>query len=963
MNDVPLPTTSTPEHASAEPPPSVQSAEMPTDTSAGIRTPDQRIRVFVSSTLDELAPERAAARSAISQLRLTPVMFELGARPYPPRDLYRAYLAQSDIFLGIYWQRYGWVAPGMEVSGLEDEEQLSNGKPRLIYLKTPAPQREPRLQALVDRVRADEVVSYQKFTTPDELREAIANDLAVLLTERFTSTIQPLQSPATEHTTSAFTRPALPPLPIPRSRLIDRSHEVATTHNLLLQADTGLVTLTGPGGVGKTRVALQAAADAAKQFADGVAFLALATVTDPQLVIPTIAQELSVAGENSRAVDERLLEFLRPKQLLLVLDNLEQLVTVAAAWIPAALAAAPLLKVLATSREPLRVRDEHVVPVAPLALPVAEDPAMPPDVERLGEAPAVALFVDRAREIQPDFTLTTQNALAVSAICQRLDGLPLAIELAVARLPVLPPGALLARLEHRLPLLSHGPRDLPTRQQTLRDTIAWSYDLLTARDQTLFRQLAVFVAGCTLDAAQAVCSLANTVADDLDVAVLEGVASLVDQSLLLAREAQDGFGGEPRFAMLETIREFAMAQLLASGEAAAVQQRHAAFFSTVAEGALLLILPDRDARLTRLEREGDNLRTALAWCTREKSQSHELEIGLQLAGHLSWYWYMQGRLEEGRRWLEDLLARADKTAEIQQSATGRLAWAKTLLQDGWLALAQGDASSAGARTEQSVSIFRVVGEKQWLGLSVMVLGMVRISQGMPSEAQLLLEESLTLFREIGGMMGQANGAFALFQLGRAAQAVSDLEGASAFYKQSLALYQQLGDTLGSAFAAYALESMVGARGDEAIAPQMLVQELLSGRRTQDRYELAQLLLDAGTASLRHGDPQRAQSLLVESLRLWHDIGARAGTARALAGLAAVAAAQGKAERAGRLFGAAKAMRPPTERLMTDASGPQIDQDVEAARAHVDAKAFAAGWDAGQALTEGQAVAEALEGAQ
>jgi hypothetical protein len=214
-----------------------------------IRTHDQRIRVFVSSTLDELAPERAAARQAIAQLRLTPVMFELGARPYPPRDLYRAYLAQSDIFVGLYWQRYGWVAPGMDISGLEDEERLAAGKPRLIYLKTPAPQREPRLQALLDRLRAEEVASYQKFTTPDELREALANDLAVLLTERFTSAARP-QPPTPAPATGHPTRPALPPLPLPRDRLIDRTQEVAVARDLLLRADSGLVTLTGPGGVG-----------------------------------------------------------------------------------------------------------------------------------------------------------------------------------------------------------------------------------------------------------------------------------------------------------------------------------------------------------------------------------------------------------------------------------------------------------------------------------------------------------------------------------------------------------------------------------------------------------------------------------------------------------------------------------------------------------------------------------------
>src|SRR5438067_6454178 len=250
-------------------------------TAPVIRTPDQRVRVFVSSTLDELAPERVAAREAITQLRLTPVLFESGARPYPPRELYRSYLAQSDIFIGLYWQRYGWVAPDMTISGLEDEYHLSGGKPRLIYLKTPAPEREPGLQGLLDRMRSEEVASYQKFSTPEELRERIANDLALLLTERFARTPK----------ASADARLA----PLPRSRLIDREQELAQARALLQREDVGLVTLTGPGGVGKTRLAVKIAADLAPQFADGVAFISLASLTDPTLLVPTVARALGAS--------------------------------------------------------------------------------------------------------------------------------------------------------------------------------------------------------------------------------------------------------------------------------------------------------------------------------------------------------------------------------------------------------------------------------------------------------------------------------------------------------------------------------------------------------------------------------------------------------------------------------------------------------------------------------------------
>src|SRR5947207_8186412 len=465
-----------------------QPTEAPS-TAPVIRTPDQRVRVFVSSTLDELAPERVAAREAITQLRLTPVLFELGARPYPPRELYRAYLAQSDIFIGLYWQRYGWVAPAMQVSGLEDEYQLSGTKPKLLYIKTPAPEREPRLQALLDRIRSEDDASYQKFTTPEELRERIANDLAQLLTERFSSTPK----------TPVAIR--LAPLPVPRSRLIDRAQERAQAQALLQREDVGLVTLTGPGGVGKTRVAVQVAADLVPQFTDGVAFISLASLKDPKLVVPTVARALGVSESGSGSLDERLLEYLRPRQVLLVIDNAEQLIS-AAPLATQYLELAPRLKLLVTSREPLRVRDEQIVPVPPLALP---DPAHLPDLEHLVQIPAVALFVERAREARPDFALTSENVAPIVEICQRLDGLPLALELAAAVLSLLPPAALLARLERRLPLPSRGARDLPERQQTLRTTIAWSYDLLEEGEQHLFRRLAAFVGGFTLEAVQAVC--------------------------------------------------------------------------------------------------------------------------------------------------------------------------------------------------------------------------------------------------------------------------------------------------------------------------------------------------------------------------------------------------------------------------------------------------------------------------
>ena len=892
-----------------------------------IRTPDQRVRVFVSSTLDELAPERAAVREAIIQLRLTPVFFESSARPYPPRELYQAYLAQSDIFVGIYWQHYGWVAPTMQVSGLEDEYLLSPDKPRLIYVKSPAPEREPDLQHLLDRIRADGVTSYQKFATPQELGERVANDLALLLTERFTQTPQ----------TTGAVHPA--PLPLARGRLIDREREIALVRDLLMRDDVGVVTLTGLGGVGKTRVAIQAATELASQFRDGVAFVSLALLKTPELVVQTLAQALQVSETPGQALSESLLNYLRTKQLLLVLDNVEQIIS-AAPLVTQALERASRLKVLVTSREALRLIPERVVPLQPLPLP---DPGQLPDLETLAQVPSIALFLERARAVNPGFTLTTDNVAAIIGICRRLDGLPLALELAAARLSVFAPDALLARMEYRLSLLTQGARDLPLRQQTLRNTLAWSYDLLSEREQQVFRHLAVFVGSFSMEAVESVCT------DELHDGneVMERVTELVEKSLI---ELADAGGAVPRFRMLDTVKEYALEQLAANGEEEAVKRRHVDYYLYLAETAEPhLLRPERGVWLERLDRTHDNLRAALTW----SSEHAALGTGLRLAGALTWYWYLRGNLQEGRTFLERFLAQNGQ-------ADSSVARGKALYGASLLTRTQGDFELANQEAEESVSLFRGLTDPYWLALALARLGDIQMSQGKLEEARSLLEESRHLFEEQDLPFLEA---FVLRYLGQAALSNHDLMEAKTLFGQSLVLFQQARDLLGEAATLGALGVVAMAQGDVVTAQSLVNQSLPLMRAAGDPRYLKEFLLMAGTVRLRRGDVQQAYTLFSESLHLWdstEDQENTAGIRWSLIGLAEVATARGQAERAGRLLGAAETLSPRLLNSFEEMSAINLDQEIAQVRTRLDQAALEAGRAAGQVMTKEQVISYALQ---
>jgi predicted ATPase len=557
----------------------------------GIRTPDQRLRVFVSSTLAELIDERRAVSRAISTLRLTPVMFELGARPHPPTELYRAYLAQSDIFVGLYWQSYGQVAPGMEVSGLEDEYELSREIPRLLYVKTPAPDRDPRLVNLLSRMKRE--TAYRRFRSAAELGRLVRDDLATLLSERFAATAR--AAVAVGPITSDRGRP----LPAPTTSLVGREQALDDVADLVLRRHARLVTVTGPGGIGKTRLAIAVGERLREHFGSRTVFVPLASVTRPEMVVGDIGR---AAGADLASRDvplQALVDYFGTSEWLLILDNLEHLVD-AARDLDELLASCPGLAILATSLIVLRLRAEWVYSLQALALPPSPAEAM---FDQFAASPAVALFVERARAVRHDFALTSGNAEAVAEICRRLEGLPLAIELAAARTRLLDPSALLSRLARSLDALGAGTVDMPERQQTLRATVEWSVGLLDPAELSLLETVAVFVDGWTIEAASAVAGIEED-------RVLDLTEALAGHSLIYLDTGDDG----PRSRMLDTIREFVAERLAARPDVAQIRRRHADYYRALAQQAdRPMRFGRQDEWARRLQIERGNLSVAVRW--------------------------------------------------------------------------------------------------------------------------------------------------------------------------------------------------------------------------------------------------------------------------------------------------------------------------------------------------------------
>jgi predicted ATPase/class 3 adenylate cyclase len=1033
-----------------------------------ILTPDQRVRVFISSTLEELAAERAAARRAITRLHLVPVWYESGARPHPPRSMYRAYLAQSQVFVGIYWQRYGWVAPGMEISGLEDEYRLAAGKPMLLYLKRPAPELEPRLAAMIDSIRAAGTVSYRTFATARELERLLADDLAVLLSESFAGAaagtegspgglpqsaeadlpagtvtflltdierstrlwetapeamevalerhdrllaevigdhggvvvtsrgegdsffaVFPSAVSAVEaagacqlrlnreawpegaslrvrmglHTGEAraagsdridhapvnrcarvkaaahggqvlvtsttrglvagrlgggfglqrlgefrlrdlaepeliyqLTHPDLPAefpplvtvaertgnLPVPVSSFIGRDRELEQIAAALGQAR--LVTLSGPGGVGKTRLAVAVGERLRDRFAAAVVFVPLAAVTDPRLVLAGVARAVGAGLGGAGSPLQALAEWLGDDRWLLILDNLEQVVS-AAGQLGELLARCRGVVILATSRTVLGLAAEREYPVPPLPLPADAAPA-----DELVSSPAVALFVDRASAVRPGFTLTADNAAAVAEICRRLEGLPLAIELAAARTRLLDPGALLARLAASLDALGTGAIDLPERQRTLRATVEWSVGLLEDGERSLLETAAVFTGGWTIEAAAQVARLEEDRA-------LELLEALARHSLIQL----DSTGPGPRCRMLETVRAFVAERLAARPDAGEVQRRHAECYRVLAEEA------DRPLRgagpgewLERLEAEAGNLAAAVRWrlaCD---------PVPLPHLFRILWpFWYLRDRQAEARPWVEELLSAA---VPLDPQARAELEWAAAVTAN-----EVGDDAAALAARRRLEPLLKEFQDPFLHGISQLAMAWTSPITG---DFEGALREVSASLEELRGQEEPFFTALAAFTAGTAETALGRPDGA----RRHLRVMRELADRFGYT------------------------------------WLTASAQLQLGTLAIMQGRPDQARELLEEALDLSLAIRIIRNVTLCLAAFAQLAFAEGDHQRAALLAGAAEGLRRRAGLSTRPILRPSVAQLAAQIRQALGDDQFGQAFAAGSRLSQQEAVA-------
>ena len=788
---------------------------------SGIRTPDQRVRVFVSSTLEELAAERRAARAAIEQLRLAPVMFESGARAHPPQEVYRAYLAQSDIFVGIYWQRYGWVGPGMAMSGLEDELRLSAGMPRLLYVKVPAPGMEPGLSQMLADIRAEGGPAYKRFSSARELRGFIASDLAMMLAERFGGPDRAARWPA---------------IPAPATGLVGRDADVAEVTRMLTGPEGRLVVLTGAGGAGKTRLALAVAGRVWERWADGAAFVDLSPVTDSGQVPDAIASALGLVGQGRERPGDTVARGLAHREMLLVLDNFEQVLGAAPA-VADLLQRVPGLRVLVTSRVVLRLRGEQEWRVDPLCVPPPES-----TLAVLAEAPAVRLFVDRAQDVQPGFTLTSGNAAAVAELCRRLDGLPLALELAAASMRLLTPDQILARLPG--PLEHPGAvADLPGRQQTLTSTIRWSYDLLPAPARQMLARLSVFAAPFTTTAAGQVAGpdAGDAVQDDAvqDDAV-QDLATLLDHSMISPADRADG---QQAFRLLGPIRRFAAAQLADPGQTLSQLERY--LLGVLDDASPQYGSQDRDMR--RLDSEQPNLHAVLAWIADGRRPPGQLVRAL---GDV-WVWLLvRGHLRQSATLWQQILSL------LAQEPPGGDPMARAwLLAGGWMNA--GEFTKAIAAVDEVLPDARHAEKPSRIALLLMARGIARADTAH-DRARADLAEALAVARAADDPLVLG---YVQVHYGARLGLDGDSDQARVLHEQALTIARSTGDENLRAEAHYVLAVDALAAGDTRSAAPQLAAAVLHYRGIDHLEGLTRCAAALSELALQRGDPHLAARLI------------------------------------------------------------------------------------------------------
>ncbi|BDV29686.1 DUF4062 domain-containing protein [Microbacterium terricola] len=856
------------------------------DTHQVIRTPDQRLRVFVSSTLRELADERAAVRRAVERMHLAPVMFELGARPHPPRALYRSYLAQSDVFVGIYWNSYGWVAPDEQISGLEDEYDLAPASmPKLIYIKR-SDAREERLAQLIGRIQSDDVAAYLPFDSAEDLEGRIADDLATLLAERFDDSRRSAEPDEASGSTLAAR------VPVPYTTTIGREHDIARVRQLLAAGEHRVLSLIGPGGIGKSRLAIEVAYASADLFPDGVYFVPLEGVLESSLLLPTVAYSLGIRDNGEAALEERISRALAGRRVLLVLDNFEQIVD-AAPVLVRLYTVAPDAVFLVTSRIVLRIRGEQVYDVAALTTPAGDGLA---GRERAARSSAVALFVDRAEAIKPGFALTDDNAADIVDICRRLEGLPLAIELAAAKVRLLGTRGIAERLQRTLPLLTAAVRDLPERHRTMRATIEWSLSLLSAEHRALLEDLGVFARRFTIEAVEA---LGAGRAWDGDA--IDGIAALVDGSLV----KQEDIGGRPVLSLLAIVREYAVGRLKEGGDADVMRAAHADhYLALVTRLAPALRGHGQAEAVAELGLELPNLRAA----ARHLVFTDRLDDAGDFAWSMLIYWWIAGFFAEVRVWMLELL---EKEGPISQH-TRAVAWFFTL----WGELWQHPSQQVIAGLGECVRLFRESGDDDAsaMALAARATARVQYPDGDVGLAVDELTEAVGKLHDLGNGWGEA---ITEVSRGRLAWLRGDTDQALAHFDHATA---------------------VAEGGDD-----LFTQSMAGNQRA--RLQLMRGETDAAADGFSR--------TLVLSVRLHHD----EGIAYGLEGLSAVAAARAESWRAGALSTAATTIRHRIGFFDVEAftvHTPHLETLRES-----DPEALAAGERAGEDMTVAEAIAVAL----